>query len=128
MFVKIKDFLNVDWVKQNRDRVWSEAVHLYKENYQWWLTQEEELLSEEHNNKFKEKSSFESTFVQHVEDNYLTENKPFVLMEVLNELNLQPARYVEAASKILEREFKLKKPTQATRLSGVRRRWWNLQK
>lgn len=125
--VKITDYINNKWVTANRDRIWAEAMHLYKEGYQWWLTPEEEAMNDSRNESFKEKSSFESIFSTHIDDNYITENKPFVLSDVLKDLDLSPAKYAEAATAILERQFKLVKPVAALRRNNTRRRWWNLK-
>lgn len=81
---------------------------------------------EEHNNKFKEKSSFESTFIQHVEDNYISQNKPFVVTDVLKELDVKPSSYVKTAARILKRDFNLTAP-EVSIVDGKRGRWWNNQ-
>jgi putative DNA primase/helicase len=38
--------VNAQWVKNNRDQLWAEAVHLYNQGYRWWVsrdTKENEL-------------------------------------------------------------------------------------
>ncbi len=43
----------VEWVQENRDRIWAVAYHLYCQKEQWWLTADEAELSEINNQAFQ---------------------------------------------------------------------------
>lgn len=124
LVVEIKDKIDNEWVETNRDLIWSEAVHLYKSGEQWWLTDDEQSISDKRNGKFKDYSPFEMLFVEHIEDNYISQNKPFVVTDVLKELDVKPSSYVKIAARILKRDFNLVAP-EVSVFKGKRARWWN---
>ncbi len=49
----------VSWVKANRDRIWAVAYHLYLAKKNWWLTPEEEELSERANKTYQTENPLE---------------------------------------------------------------------
>lgn len=124
LIVEIKERIDNEWVEKNRDRIWAEALHCYKSGEQWWLTDEEQEISDARNNKFKDYSPFELIFIEHVQDNYIEQNKPFVLTDVLKELDVKPASYVKTAARVLKQFFKLTSP-DVTIYNNKRGRWWN---
>ena len=38
--------IDIEWVESNRDQLWAEAVHMYKEGSFWWFTDEDAPLFE----------------------------------------------------------------------------------
>ena len=45
--------IDLNWVRTNRDQVWAQAVHLYRQGQIWWLTDDEMLLSNERNSNYR---------------------------------------------------------------------------
>ena len=45
--IHITNKINVEWIEQNRDQLWAEAVHWYREGVQWWLTDHEQIQLDE---------------------------------------------------------------------------------
>jgi len=41
---KITSKVNLDWIVENRDQLWAEAVHLYKSGKEWHLLPNEEMM------------------------------------------------------------------------------------
>jgi hypothetical protein len=39
--------VNVEWIEQNRDQLWAEAVHLYRSERRWWLDENTEKIAGE---------------------------------------------------------------------------------
>jgi putative DNA primase/helicase len=44
--LQVVNKIDVDWITDNRDQLWAEALHLYKHNEQWYLTPSEEATLE----------------------------------------------------------------------------------
>lgn len=51
----------VEWVKENRDRIWSVALKFYNDQEQHWLTDDEADLNETYNKTFQSENSFVGT-------------------------------------------------------------------
>jgi len=45
--VAIKGRIDIEWVRQHREQLWAEAVHLYRAGERWWLDETESGLLEE---------------------------------------------------------------------------------
>ena len=45
--------IDIQKLKSERDRIWSAAVKAYRNGEQWWLTDEEEKLSQQNNQQFQ---------------------------------------------------------------------------
>jgi predicted P-loop ATPase len=45
--IPLADRVNVELIKQNRDQLWAEAVHLYRDKATWWLSDELEDIAAE---------------------------------------------------------------------------------
>lgn len=45
--------IDIKRLKEERDRIWSAAVKAYRNGEQWWLTDEEEKLSQQNNQQFQ---------------------------------------------------------------------------
>lgn len=45
--------IDLQWVHQNRDQIWAQAVDMYRKGMIWWLTDAESILSNEQNAKFR---------------------------------------------------------------------------
>lgn len=46
--------INIDWIKENRDFIWAEAVHAYRQGEHWWFDSEGEQRVQEKNMQFQE--------------------------------------------------------------------------
>ena len=51
-----------------RDNIWSAAVHAYRNGEQWWLTDEEQKLSNENNQQFRSVDEWESAIANYLEN------------------------------------------------------------
>ncbi len=129
--------INVRWVEIHRDEIWSAALKLYKAKEQWWLTEEEQVQSNEHNEQFTEHSTSEEWVLNWFSGRYIapggTPFKPSMLDrgELTTATVLQSALGVEPSkqNKALEMEvsdimtrlgFKKERKT----LGGTRRYVW----
>ena len=70
--------INIKQLKQERDRIWAAAVKAYRHGEQWWLTDEEEKLSNANNQKFQIVDEWESAI-----SNYLSELTQVSITEIL---------------------------------------------
>ena len=43
---------DLEWVRQNRDQLWAEAVDLYRKGVKWWLSDEVALMHEENTSNY----------------------------------------------------------------------------
>ncbi|TBR58997.1 hypothetical protein B4U84_24355 [Westiellopsis prolifica IICB1] len=129
--------IDVRWVEIHRDEIWSAALKLYKAKEQWWLTDEEQVQSNEHNEQFTEHSTSEEWVLNWFSGRYIapggTSFKPSMLDrgELTTAIILQSALGVEPSrqNKALEMEvadvmtrlgFKKERKT----LAGTRRYVW----
>jgi predicted P-loop ATPase len=45
--------IDLTWVRNNRDQIWSQAMHMYMQGEIWWLTDVETTTSNSRNSKFR---------------------------------------------------------------------------
>ena len=60
--------IDIQRLKQERDRIWSAAVKAYRNGEQWWLTDEEEKLSRANNQQFQIIDEWQSAIASYIED------------------------------------------------------------
>lgn len=63
--------INIDVIKKNRDMIWAQAVSLFQAGDQWWLTDEEQELSDSHNTRFSRQDPWVDAIVS-----WISEDKP----------------------------------------------------
>lgn len=80
--IDLKEKIDIDWVRENRDFIWAAAVKAYRGGYQTHLNQEEEALSEELNRK---KYQVEDPWEDVVTDWVLSRKEPFTLTDILTQ-------------------------------------------
>jgi predicted P-loop ATPase len=119
---KVHKPIDIPWVEKNRERIWGEAFHLFKENYQWWLTPDEQEESNALNQNFKQTNGLTESIKEYVECKK-ENNEPFRLKDLCAELNLPPTR--NDIIDILVDICGLIKPTKTTRYKKIKGYWWN---
>jgi hypothetical protein len=77
-------------------------------------------------NVIKLETEFEKRFVPYVRTEYIEKDKPFLLEDVITEVNFQPSKHLKEAGNLLVNVLNLKKPKNASIYNGLRRRWWNI--
>jgi predicted P-loop ATPase len=70
--------IDIDAIRKDRDQLWAEAVHLYRNGTKWWLTKEETKLAEEQ----QEDRYVEDPWMQFI-DNYVGEKAEVTSDDIL---------------------------------------------
>ncbi len=65
-------------LKAERDSIWSAAIAAYKTDQQWWLSNEEQTLSNENNSQFRDRDEWETEI-----ENYLSDKQQVAIKELL---------------------------------------------
>ena len=73
--------INIKQLKQERDGIWAAAVKAYRHGEQWWLTDEEEKLSNANNQKFQIVDEWSSAI-----SNYLSSLTQVSITEILTQV------------------------------------------
>ena len=60
--------IDIKRLEQERDSIWSAAVRAYRNGEQWWLTDEEQKLSNENNQQFRSVDEWESAIANYLEN------------------------------------------------------------
>jgi predicted P-loop ATPase len=60
--------IDIKRLEQERDSIWSAAVHAYRKGEQWWLTDSEQKLSNENNQQFRSVDEWESAIANYLEN------------------------------------------------------------
>lgn len=120
--LEINNKINIDWVKHNREAIWSEAYHLYKEGYIWWLTDDEQIASNELNKSFKTYDLDEEKIINYVEA-CKEDNKPFTSTQLFKDLELKISS--KKLYNILTNKLNLASPLK-TSVNGVKGKYWLL--
>jgi predicted P-loop ATPase len=77
--VKITNPINIKWVEENRDLLWASAIDLYLQGYSWYLTPEEQELSNHLNSDYDVKDVWENDVLNWI----ATQTEPFTISDVL---------------------------------------------
>src|SRR5207237_6782119 len=56
--------IDLDFVRENRDRIWAEALYLYQNGVTWWLDTSEEEAHDQRNKRFKVTDTWQEYFDQ----------------------------------------------------------------
>lgn len=121
--IEIKHKIDIEWVKQNRDRIWSQAVHLYNSGQQWWLTDEEQKQSNNVNKEYKVSDPFSDEIVETA----LSFREKFTLRMVANQMDVSKGeltRFYKLAKETIESRTKLTYPKKQTTYNNTRGYWW----
>jgi hypothetical protein len=65
-------------LKAERDSIWSAAIAAYKANQKWWLSDDEQLLSNDNNSQFRDRDEWETEI-----ENYLSDKQQVAIKELL---------------------------------------------
>lgn len=120
---EITEKINVEWVAEHRDRIWSQAVHLYRSGEQWWLTDDEQNESNHLNQTFKDTDPYDQEIIATV----LAQENPFTLVTIADELNvpnIERRKFYKYAKTLIEARTPLTYPKKQTRVGGARGYWW----
>lgn len=121
--VNLQKKIDIDWVVENRNRIWSQAVFLYRSNEKWWLTETEQIVSNKHVCKFKKTDAYDDEIVETA----LSFVTPFTLKMLADELKVSDVNYQKFANharNVLVNKTSLKYPDKTTRYNGAVGRWW----
>lgn len=59
--------INISQLKAERDGIWAAAVLAYRSNQKWWLTDEEELMSQQNNQQFQIVDEWQAAIAEYLE-------------------------------------------------------------
>lgn len=54
--IQVAKKIDIDFIKENRDRIWAAAVSLYKSGVKWWLSDIEKAASDRNNERYRSDS------------------------------------------------------------------------
>lgn len=54
--IQVTKKIDIDFIKENRDRIWAAAVSLYKSGVKWWLSDIEKAASDRNNERYRSDS------------------------------------------------------------------------
>lgn len=120
--MEIDKKIDINWVANNREQLWSQAVHLFKEGYIWWLTDEEQETSNELNKNYKTYDLDEEKITNYVEAKKET-NTVFTSDQLITELQLKISS--KKLFNILTNKLNLTSPLK-TSVNGVKGKFWLL--
>lgn len=69
--VEVRGGIDVEWVKANRDQLFAEAVALFNDGDQWWLTQEEDAYLAEQNQEHEAHDVWTEAISDWLQKNFL---------------------------------------------------------
>ena len=80
--------IDIQRLKGERDRIWSAAVKAYRNGEQWWLTDEEEKLSQTNNQQFQIIDEWQGAIAHYLED-----REQVSIMEILTRVfEIEPGK------------------------------------
>ena len=80
--------IDIRRLKEERDRIWSAAVKAYRNGEQWWLTDEEEKLSQQNNQQFQIIDEWQGVIA-----NFLENREQVSIMEILTRVfEIEPGK------------------------------------
>ena len=80
--------IDIQRLKDERDRIWSAAVKAYRNGEQWWLTDSEEKLSQQNNQQFQIIDEWQSAIASYIE-----ERQQVSIMEILTKVfEIEPGK------------------------------------
>jgi predicted P-loop ATPase len=75
--------IDIKRLEQERDSIWSAAVHAYRKGEKWWLTDAEQKLSDNNNQQFRATDEWESAIANYLE-NRIQVSVTQILQDVFN--------------------------------------------
>jgi putative DNA primase/helicase len=120
--------VELDWIRENRDQLWAEAVALFDAGEQWWLDEEHEALRAEEAVEHQESDPWEDPISRWLK----SQAGPFVVGQVLEEACGVPvwkqSRPLEMRAAEILGGLGCEKKTLRLEVGGVRkvRRCWVL--
>lgn len=122
--------VDVAAIKRDRDQLWAEAVHLYRQGVQWWLPTNLEPIAREQQAGFAETDVWEALIDNWIEQRPKHRNGVFSMGELFEEgTGITPYRPLSAVTKADEMRAgralkRLHYRRRRFRLDGVRDWWW----
>jgi len=78
--IPLQQKVDLQLLKQERDRIWASAVQAYKAGETWWLTDEEEALNSQNNSQYRPSDEW-----QDIIEDYLSHQNVCTVRELLTE-------------------------------------------
>ncbi|MBE9138409.1 hypothetical protein IQ254_14630 [Nodosilinea sp. LEGE 07088] len=123
--IDLKEKIDIDWVKENRDSIWAAATSAYLEGEPIYLTVAEQELSNRQNRQYEKEDIWTPVIAE-----WLAKRgtQPFTMAEIVsNALGKEIKRMNNVdqsrVSQILE-QLGLEKPTKTTRVNGKPGKYW----
>jgi len=124
--VDVKEKIDIEWVKENRDLIWASAVKAYKDNYPIYLNETEQQVLNAVNEKYQATDMWEDIVANWVEKR----QEPFTLGDVLTQaIGKEPKSWNRKdEERIIDilRRLGLEKPTTASRVNGKPGKYWQV--
>jgi len=126
--IDLKEKIDIEWVKQNRDIIWAAATAAYLEGEPIHLNEVEEEMSNRHNKQHEKDDPWASEIVAWVEKRG---NQPFTTTDVAREAIGKELKYLNNVdqsriSQTLE-QLGLQKPTKTERVNKKPGKYWRVK-
>lgn len=122
--IELNEKIDIEWVKQNRDLIWSAAVKACRDNYPTYLNETEQQLSNARNIKYQQYDIWQTTI-----ENWLSEQtEPFTLSDVLTNAIGKEPKFLGTKDKdrVINILLQLgcQKPAKTTRVNSKPGKYW----
>jgi hypothetical protein len=127
--ISVPKKIDLSWVAEFRDRLWAEAVRLYKDGNPWWLMDDEAEEQKQLAKKYQYRSGFYETLVEAINDNSGLKEEKFTTANILLRLfQMAPgSNAYKTAEKDIANDLRLlgfEKDKNQTHGSEGRARYW----
>lgn len=126
--IEVKEKIDIEWVRENRDLIWAAATNAYLSNEPLYLNEAEQELSNRQNKQYEKEDIWTPIITDWVNKRG---DKSFTLTDVVQEALGKEVRVMNNLDKsrvnqILE-QLGLEKPTKTERLNGKSGRYWKVK-